>query len=64
MRLTELWERMDVALGAGYSRSWAHDFVLSELGSRTVEQALADGFDVVVVWRAVHQALELTPRDR
>jgi hypothetical protein len=38
--------------------------VLSELGSRTVEQALADGVDVVVVWRAVHQALELTPRDR
>lgn len=64
MRLTELWERMDAALGPAYARSWAHDFVLSELGGRTVEQALADGFDVVVVWRAVHRALELTPRER
>lgn len=64
MRITELWVRMDAALGPGYSRSWAHDFVLAELGGRTVEQALADGVDVVVVWRAVHQVLELPPADR
>jgi hypothetical protein len=55
---------MDEALTPAYSHSWAHDFVLSELGSRTAEQALADGEDAVTVWRAVHATLELPTRDR
>jgi hypothetical protein len=62
--LTEFWSRMDEALTPAYSHSWAHDFVLSELGSRTAEQALADGEDAVTVWRAVHATLELPTRDR
>lgn len=55
---------MDEALTPSYARSWAHDYVLAGLGSRTVEQALAAGIEVVTVWRAVHAELELAPRDR
>lgn len=64
MRLTDFWERMEAALPPGYARSWAHDHVLGELGGRTVDQALAQGEDTLLVWRAVHRALELPARDR
>lgn len=64
MRLTDFWDRMHAALGATYADSWARDYVLSDLGGRTVEQALADGEDTKVVWRAVCEALELPPSKR
>lgn len=64
MRLTDFWERMERALPPGYARSWAHDHVLAELGGRTVDQALEQGEDTQMVWRAVHRALELPARDR
>ncbi len=64
MRLTDFWERMEQALPPGYARSWAHDQVLAELGGRTVEQALEQGEDALVVWRAVHRVLELPAKDR
>jgi len=64
MRLTDMWERLDEALGAGYARSWAVDFHIPELSGRTVEQALADGEDTQTIWRAVHQTLELHPKYR
>lgn len=56
MRLTEFWRRMEAAFGPVYARSFAKDHVISELGSRTVEQALEDGDDVKAVWRAVCDA--------
>jgi hypothetical protein len=64
VRLTDFWERLEVALGPAYARSWAHDHVLSSLGGRTVDEAIAAGIDTVDVWRAVHAALELPTRDR
>lgn len=64
MRLTDLWERLEAALGAGYARSWATDFHVPELGGLTVEQALAQGEDAQVIWRAVHQTLELDAKYR
>ena len=33
---TELWQRLEAALGSGYSRVWAAEFSLAELGNRTV----------------------------
>jgi hypothetical protein len=38
--------------------------VLSDLGGRTAEQALADGEDATRVWRAVVVALDLPARYR
>jgi hypothetical protein len=56
VRLTEFWNRMERRFGATYARSYAADMVLSELGSRTVDQALRDGDDAKSVWRAVCDA--------
>jgi len=39
--------------GDVYAESLAKDYVLSNLGERTVNKALADGEDAKVVWRAV-----------
>ncbi len=64
MRLTDFWERMEQALGAGYARSWATDFHIPDLAGRTVDQALAEGEDTLVVWRAVHKILGLEAKYR
>jgi Protein of unknown function (DUF3046) len=53
VRLTEFWGRMREQFGDVYAESLAKDYVLSDLGGRTVNQALADGEDAKVVWRAV-----------
>ncbi|MGO8957318.1 MAG: DUF3046 domain-containing protein [Streptosporangiaceae bacterium] len=64
MRLTAFWERMRAQFGESYAESVAKDYVLAGLGSRTVNQALADGEDVKVVWRAVCDAFHLPDRVR
>ncbi|MCX6405127.1 MAG: DUF3046 domain-containing protein [Actinobacteria bacterium] len=64
MRLTDFWQRMEHALGAGYARSWAADFRVAALNYRTVDQAIAEGEDTQVVWRAVHETLGLEAKYR
>lgn len=64
MRHTEFWARMEAALGTGYARTWAHEHVVAGLEQRTVMQAIAQGWDVKQVWRAVWAELELPPRDK
>jgi hypothetical protein len=64
VRQTEFWERMRVQFGEAYADSVAKDYVLGTLGSRTVNQALADGVDVKVVWRAVCDAFRIPERRR
>jgi hypothetical protein len=59
VRHTEFWARMDAAMGPASSRSWAELFVIPELGSRTVDDALADGVPPKQVWAAVWRVLEL-----
>ena len=64
MKHTEFWVRLDDALGPAYARSWASMYVLTDLGGRTVDEALAAGVAPKEVWRAVWAALELPTRDR
>lgn len=64
MRLSEFWQRMSAQFGDGYARSVAKDHVLARLGGRTVEQALADGEDAKVVWRAVTEEFHVPPHLR
>lgn len=64
MRHTEFWARMDEALGSASARSWAELFVIAELGSRTVQEALAAGVPPKRVWAAVWSVLELPERLR
>ena len=64
MRHTELWARMEAALGPGYARHWARQTVLRDLEGRTPEEALTAGTSPKEVWAAVWRALELPPEDR
>jgi hypothetical protein len=61
---TELWARLEDVLGVTYARSWASMYVISDLGGRTVDEALAAGYSPKEVWRAVWAALDLPARER
>lgn len=64
MRLTAFWEKMRAQFGETYAESVAKDHVIAALGDKTVNQALADGEDTKVVWRAVCDAFRLPDRVR
>jgi hypothetical protein len=55
---------MERRFGASYARSYAADMVIAELGSRTVDQALAQGEDAKTVWRAVCDATHAPASER
>ncbi|HEU5427128.1 MAG TPA: DUF3046 domain-containing protein [Actinocrinis sp.] len=59
MRLTVFWERMREQFGSAYVDSFARDHVMSELGGRTVVQALDQGVSAKEVWAAVRRSLDL-----
>ncbi|GGU57454.1 DUF3046 domain-containing protein [Streptomyces lavendofoliae] len=63
MRLTIFWERMADHFGEVYAESFARDHVMSELGGRTVYQALDAGWEAKDVWRAVCAAMDV-PADK
>jgi hypothetical protein len=64
VRLTVFWELMRAQFGETYAESVAKDQVLAALGDRTVNQALADGEDAKIVWRAVCEAFDVPQRLR
>jgi hypothetical protein len=64
VRLTEFWERMREQFGAAYADSLARDQVLSQLGGRTVTEALEAGEPARRVWRAVCEAFEVPAKNR
>ena len=64
VRLTVFWDRMNSQFGEGYAESVAKDYVMAELGGRTVEQALADGVAAKEVWRAVCATFDVPQRLR
>ena len=63
MRLTDFWERMEAQFGP-HAESLAELHVFTELGGRTVAQALADGEPTLRVWRAVCDAMEVPASKR
>ena len=63
MRLTDFWKRMTEHFGTGYADSFARDHVMSELGGRTVHQALNAGWPAKEVWRGVCAAMDV-PAER
>ena len=64
MRLTAFWDKMRAQFGDAYAASVAKDYVLASLGSRTADQALAEGIAPKAVWRAVCEAFEIPERSR
>jgi hypothetical protein len=63
MRLTDFWERMGVAFGP-HAESLAENHVFSQLGGRTIRQALAAGEQPKTIWRGVCEALEVPAHQR
>jgi Protein of unknown function (DUF3046) len=55
---------MDEQFGAAYAQSVATDYVLTALDGRTVHQALADGVEAKVIWKAVCAAFGVPERLR
>jgi hypothetical protein len=64
VRLTVFWDRMNQQFGEGYADSVAKDYVLADLQSRTIEQALADGVAAKTVWQAVCATFDVPQRLR
>ena len=64
MRLTVFWDKMRAQFGDAYAASVARDYVLSGLGGRTADQALAEGVEPKTVWRAVCEAFEVPEKSR
>lgn len=64
MRHSEFWDRLEHHLGGGYASVWAEQFVIGDLGHRTVKEALSAGMTPKQVWAAVWRALELPATER
>ena len=63
MRSSEFWDLMREEFGAAYAGTLAREHVVSQLGERTAEQALAAGIDPREVWLAMCADLQV-PRER
>ncbi len=64
MRLTYFRELMEGEFGAARAASVSHDHVFSQLGDRTVEQALEFGYDPREIWAAVCEVYDVPPARR
>lgn len=53
MRISDLKERLALSFGDQWAPSFCQDIAISELGSKTVNEALAAGHEVDEIWRAV-----------
>jgi len=56
MRISDLRERILLSFGPEWAPSFSADIVLSELGSKSVNEALAAGHEPDEIWRAVCKA--------
>ncbi|WP_326687599.1 MULTISPECIES: DUF3046 domain-containing protein [unclassified Streptomyces] len=64
MRLTVFWERMADHFGEAYADSFARDYVMSELGGRTVHEAFVAGWEAKEVWRVVCAVMDVPAHKR
>ena len=56
LRISDLRERITLSFGDAWAPSFSADIALSELGSKSVNEALAAGFEPDVIWKAVCKA--------
>lgn len=56
MRISDLRERITLSFGQSWAPSFSSDIALSELESKTVNEALSAGFEPDVIWKAVCKA--------
>ena len=53
MRISDLRERLVLSFGEQWAPSFSQDIAISELGSKTVNEALAAGLEADEIWKAV-----------
>jgi hypothetical protein len=53
MRISDLRNRIELSFGPDWAPSFSKDIAISELGSKTVDEALAAGVEAADIWRAV-----------
>ena len=53
MRISDLRERLTLSFSESWAPSFSADIAISELGSLTVNQALAAGREADEIWKAV-----------
>jgi hypothetical protein len=63
VRLSEFWCAVSDEFGEGYARVLVNDLVLSDLGSLTSAEALAQGIPAREVWLALCKSADV-PRSR
>ena len=63
MKASEFWDLMREEFGSAYAATLAREHVVSALGERTADQALAEGVDPRDVWLALVADLGV-PRER
>ncbi len=56
MRISDLRERITLSFGQSWAPSFSSDIAISELESKTVNEALNAGFEPDVIWKAVCKA--------
>ena len=56
LRISDLRDRITLSFGDVWAPSFSADIALSELGSKSVNEALAAGFEPDVIWKAVCKA--------
>ena len=64
MREQELWRRLTTHIGPSLVTMWTRDVVLTDLGDRSVREALDAGVPAQQVWRAVWSFLALPASER
>jgi hypothetical protein len=53
MRISDLRERLTLSFGPEWAPSFSQDIAISELSSKTVDEALRAGIEAAEIWRAV-----------
>lgn len=56
MRISDLRNRIELSFGPEWAPSFCKDIAISEIGSKTVDEALAVGVEAADIWRAVCNA--------
>lgn len=59
MREREFWELLEEVFGRSYGRSLSRDQTLTELGGRTVVEAIADGEEPSLVWNVLCDQMDV-----
>ena len=53
MRISDLRERIELSFGTEWAPSFCKDIAISELGSKSVDEALRDGYEPHDIWKAL-----------